>query len=262
MQGNHSQKHILDELFLLDPSLREKERDVCAIIATLQAQKPTVEIDSVFMANLKNALLEKPTKKQVVLPLSNRWGSWYVPLVPFGVLVLILLIVVPQLSITHHKTTDVIHTTSFDSAPESTKSENTERSIKTEEATEASFMQLTSEPTNTDTFLAEPQPPGTIVTIAYADIARVSFFAVHHIEPEGILGRIVGVSGPTRPGHNENISIQLTTATHIDETYFIALYPDDGDGVFTESDRPIDRERDFPFGTFFSIVHTNETLPQ
>jgi hypothetical protein len=58
-------KNILEELYLIDPSLREKEDELKKIIKTMMEIKPNVEIDEKFKENLRNKVFEKITSKKI-----------------------------------------------------------------------------------------------------------------------------------------------------------------------------------------------------
>lgn len=52
-------RQILDELYAIEPSLREKEKDVTAIVTALLAHKPETPFDATFAARLRHDLLMK-----------------------------------------------------------------------------------------------------------------------------------------------------------------------------------------------------------
>lgn len=50
-------KSILEEIYLLEPSLREKEEKIIKIIEKMQANRPDIQIDDAFKAELKKKIL-------------------------------------------------------------------------------------------------------------------------------------------------------------------------------------------------------------
>jgi glycine cleavage system protein P-like pyridoxal-binding family len=58
-------QNILEELYLIDPTLREREKELKKIIHTMLEVRPNVEIDENFKENLKNKVFEKITSKKI-----------------------------------------------------------------------------------------------------------------------------------------------------------------------------------------------------
>lgn len=50
-------KTLLEELYALEPSLREKESDITRIIEAMLAHKPDIRIDETFRAELREKLI-------------------------------------------------------------------------------------------------------------------------------------------------------------------------------------------------------------
>ncbi len=55
---------ILSELYALDPSLREEEKMLIAILEKMLRARPAVKVDEVFAQNLKRALMSHPFQKK------------------------------------------------------------------------------------------------------------------------------------------------------------------------------------------------------
>jgi superfamily I DNA and RNA helicase len=58
-------KNILEELYLVDPSLREKEEELKKIIEAMLKVKPNIKIDENFKESLKGKIFEKITSKKI-----------------------------------------------------------------------------------------------------------------------------------------------------------------------------------------------------
>jgi len=64
-------KQILNELYQIDPTLKDQEEKLIKVIDELIKAKPEVEIDQVFLQKLRNELNQKATNLSVKKPTSN-----------------------------------------------------------------------------------------------------------------------------------------------------------------------------------------------
>ena len=56
-------QQILEDLYLIDPTLKEKEKDLINVITVLLESKPQMEIDQAFVKRLREELIPQKTKK-------------------------------------------------------------------------------------------------------------------------------------------------------------------------------------------------------
>ena len=83
-------RDILNDIYTIDPSLREKENDLIKIIKGLLELKPDVKIDDSFKNSLRNQILEKARERKYVFMKPLAFASL--------VFVLMLLVVIPFLN--------------------------------------------------------------------------------------------------------------------------------------------------------------------
>lgn len=73
MQANI--KTILDELYALEPALREKENAIIRIIEKMQKNRPTIQIDEAFKVELREKVLsELQNSKTPKFQSSSHWN--------------------------------------------------------------------------------------------------------------------------------------------------------------------------------------------
>ncbi len=83
------------------------------------------------------------------------------------------------------------------------------------------------------------QKPGNRVMIEFALLAQPGFVAIHENQ-SGNQGKILGVSSWLPAGKNQALNIPLSRATQDQETLFVMLHRDNGNGVFDPAaDKPI-----------------------
>jgi superfamily I DNA and RNA helicase len=58
-------KKILEELYAIEPSLREKEEELTKIVKIMIQSKPNIEIDENFKNTLRNQILENIKVKKI-----------------------------------------------------------------------------------------------------------------------------------------------------------------------------------------------------
>ena len=83
-------KDILNDIYKIDPSLKERENDLIKIIKGLLELKPDVKIDDSFKNSLRNQVLEKARERKYVFMKPLAFASL--------VFVLMLLVVIPFLN--------------------------------------------------------------------------------------------------------------------------------------------------------------------
>lgn len=68
-------KNILDELYALEPDLRAKESEITPIIEKMLANKPKIDMDETFRAELKTKILAEIHARTA----KPSWISWSLP---------------------------------------------------------------------------------------------------------------------------------------------------------------------------------------
>lgn len=89
---------VLNELYEIDPSLKQFEADLPRIISTLKTNRPDISVDQTFVNELRTSLLSyKPvatfTKTPATTPL-----FWFTRLVPVGISLVLLFMLIPDLT--------------------------------------------------------------------------------------------------------------------------------------------------------------------
>lgn len=54
---SYETKSILEELYMIDPDLRSREKEIITFIEKMQKHRPQIEIDEAFRLELRNKLL-------------------------------------------------------------------------------------------------------------------------------------------------------------------------------------------------------------
>lgn len=237
---------ILKDLYTLDPSLKERDTEVQALITTLIEARPEVPLDPTFVRTLHHELTT-PTQHPHTAPNhSLRW--WFVHLAPVGVVAVLSLTLVPQFM--HAPTVPTSSTETITLSVPTTDTPESELF-----ATEAPIL---SSDRGGDSVLSfartEEMPPtkgkvgvpleigvqrtGPFVSIVQTTLTTPSFAIVYRNGPTGALYKI-GESTVLPLGTTEGIVIPLREPLYAGVPYTIALYIDgNGDGIFRDTEDP------------------------
>jgi len=259
---------LMRELIALDPTFAEKEADVRVLISLLSEGKPIVSIDETFVQNLRTRLLVPHT-----FPLRSpyqRINWWAVHLAPIGAVAILLLILMPNgLHYFEEPTTLREETPSIESSvmnvsddasfsSDAPSAKRAPQSNDTGESTLNSYgvmeMSMDAELLAPDRFELGVQQPGISVRITSVTLTRPGYVVIHSFGPQGI-GPVVGVSPIQNSGTTVGVPVYLRTVTHRGESYYAALYYDNGDGVFSLSDdiQVTNQNLGVPTGVEFTI---------
>jgi len=90
-------RHLLDELYELEPNLRDKEKEIVHIIEKMSIHKPQITIDEAFKKTLRKEIMHtfvKTPKKVKKLDSSLRY--WLFPLVSVACALLVFSVISPS----------------------------------------------------------------------------------------------------------------------------------------------------------------------
>jgi hypothetical protein len=238
---------LVRELIEFDPSLKEHEAHLRVVMTLLAEKKPDVRIDTVFVETLR-ARLMSPHQKPTVSPYAQlSW--WALRLAPIGAVALLVFMLLPQklhyIEVEPPSVDDAGETEAgmFDSTPlmgdtminaKSSAPQNTGDGGVTD-TLRVGVMESTEAPVSPDRFEFGTQLPGTSVTMQSVTFTRPGFVVIHAFGQNGI-GPVVGISPLQNPGTTVGVPIYLRTMTRRGETYYAALYYDNGNRVFSVSD--------------------------
>ncbi len=237
---------MLNDLYTLDPSLRERDTDVRNIVHALITHKPAVTIDSVFVTDLRRTLLTTPRS------IPSPWYTWFAHAAPVGVVALIMLMIVPAFTGPVHVPQDVPLADSFATeAPVMMEAKNIADTSDPESTTR---MLIMSDSVPSDSFTLAPQPAGDTVSIDYATLTTPGFITVNRVNGDGTIGERLGMSVLLTQGTTEAFTVPLTVSMVVGDTFYAVLYPDNGDGVLTDDDTMhYTADGTYPMYTLFSV---------
>ena len=259
---------LMRELIALDSTFAEKESDVHILVSLLIEKKPTVVIDEAFVRNLRARLLVPHA-----FPLRSpyqRMNWWAVHLAPIGAIVILLLVLMPkelhygteqtilplETSSTESFEMNVNDETSFSADAPSAKRAPQSNGVEGSPVNSYSVMEMSMDAPLPlpNRFGLDIQQPGVSVIISTVTFTRPGYVVIHSFDSQGI-GPVVGISPIQNSGTTVGVPIYLRTVTRRGESYYAALYHDNGDGVFGLSDDILVTNPDFgtPVGTEFTI---------
>lgn len=101
--------------------------------------------------------------------------------------------------------------------------------------------------------VAPEQRPGNSVLVSLAALSSVGFVVIHE-DKDGKPGTILGASSVLQAGENSEVRINLSRASKDGEKLHAMLHSDtNGDGVFTETDQPVQSKLGGPIEGWFQI---------
>jgi hypothetical protein len=235
---DESLENIIQDLYALDPSLRERDADVRTIVRVLTYAKPIVSIDHQFVSNLRAQLVKPALVPSATLHHSLNW--WMIRLIP------------DRMTQTEVSTEE---STFSEVTPFETVVAPSAKRVADVAPETALFTEMANDGGILDSFTVSEQQPGTSVRVDFTTLMMPSFIVIQK-NFGGELGEIIGSSALLAGGYTENIDVPLTMSTVRGETYFAVLYQDDGDGVFAKGvDIPLyDATGMTPMFVLFSIA--------
>jgi hypothetical protein len=231
-------EHMIEDIYTLEPTLREQDAEVRALVSSLVSAKPVVAVDATFVQSLRRELLTNVVPAPKAIP-----SPWMMYIAPLGAMAVLILMLVPG-----YLSNNTVELPT--AAPEIM---NTELQMDTDDGADmkrsadvapegASMMMAPSEESPGyyagDMINVFDQVPGKVVHIESVTLTA-SGFVVIQSDAAGMPGAVLGVSPMLFAETSNLVEIPLTSDLTIGTTYFATLYHDDGDGVFTlESDYP------------------------
>lgn len=259
---------IINDLYALDPSLRERDKDIRAIVVLLIESQPTVSADEAFVRNLRLRLLSLSSGAGRKIP---GFSWWALRLAPLGAIAILLLVFFPEL------TKPVPYGTPLTPAPSAIPlalempTPESARSLSDEKTEspgvlsvpEAAPKSLTMMAVSANFVNVSSQKPGSAVTIDFVEIEKPGFVVIR-ADKSGALGEILGESALLPAERSEKIRIDLFRPMREGETLRAALYADDGDDIFDASkDGPfLDAVTNSPIYMVFTVtIASSESGP-
>ncbi len=204
---------IIGELYEIDPTIKEREADIRALVTVLAESKPVLVVNAVFLEKLRTDLLWRAEgslrarKTAVVSPFS--W--WLVRLAPLGAFAVLMFMLYPQQ--TESPTTAPIYIDTYEQMlPESSDADQTLKSMIAEPTANEGQMQ--------SPFILES------VTLPRSGFAVLETYS----------GEVLGTSKLLPSGTTVGVYITLTRPVDVSDSFSTVLYLDNGDGVYTEKD--------------------------
>ncbi len=245
----------IQELIALEPSLKEYEADLRAMLALMLAKRPNVQIDAAFRTALRERILTAQPKAIVSPYTKLSW--WAVRLVPVGAVALLLITLVPgdilhaPTVIEEHSVLTVEDTTETMGAPEampvsqsdtlyvsSAPSQKmggggvTDMSMA-EEDSMLRTMNMDASPESF--FIVSEQLPGMSIVVESVTTQVPAFIRISRYDDDGE-ETIVGISPLIMPGTTSGVPIYLARPSHVSERYTATLVEDNGNRLFTSTE--------------------------
>jgi hypothetical protein len=163
--------NLLEELYRIDPTLRQFEADLPNLITHLTHNRPSVVINETFVHNLRASLLNQaatvPIQSTAAHTIPSVFIWWVARLSPLGIAVIMLITLIPTITIAPHPTPKV---TEPDPITEEITTQSDEMMVTTP-PDDASASMMTTAPEMVakkaaqNSFEVTPPLSGTTVTI-------------------------------------------------------------------------------------------------
>lgn len=237
---------LVNELILLDPSLKAHEAELRVLMSELKAKTPTVVVNADFVTSLRARLM---IAEHTNTRASKNLSWWMFRLIPLATVALIILVLV--------KPSPYVQEFEMDAPSDTNVSDESARSadIQTLQAPEAPSLKMgggsgdetgeapdmymmksapmnASAPALPSPLTVSPQAPGVSVRIDSIVLTEPGFIIVYTYLPDG-REKVIGISPYLNPGTTTNIPIYLNTKTVRNGTYVVTAHLDGGNRVFT-----------------------------
>src|SRR3989344_506915 len=83
-------EHMIEDIYTLEPTLREQDTEVRALVKSLVSAKPVVAVDDTFVQSLRRELLTKVAPAPKAIP-----SPWMMYLAPLGAMAVLILMLIP-----------------------------------------------------------------------------------------------------------------------------------------------------------------------
>lgn len=235
-------EHMIEDIYTLEPTLREQDAEVRALVTSLVSAKPVVAVDDTFVQSLRRELLTKVAPAPKAIP-----SPWMMYLAPLGAMAVLILMLIP--GYLNNNTVELptaapeIMNTELQMDAQDSDSASMKRSADV--APEGASMMMMMAPSEEsdeafvgDMLVVPDQAEGRVVEVATVTLTAPGFVVIHADEA-GLPGAVLGVSPMLFAETAEFVEVPLTNDLEVGKVYFASLYHDDGDGVFTlETDLP------------------------
>lgn len=215
---------IINELYEIDPTLKERGADIRILVTTLLEARPDVVISENFLTSLRARLLERTlhTSPKPVPQTTPNFAWWALRLAPIGAFALLLLMLIPQPA--NSPTAPVYQGDTYKtSAPTMETMNQFDRTASKTNMSAPAPMSMSVE---------HIQNP---IVQSVVTLERPGFIVVRVVTNSGQY-EIVGVSKFLNSGTTVGVQINLLRPVSMSESIEAGPYADNGDGVFTEED--------------------------
>ena len=236
-------EHIIEDIYTLEPTLREQDAEVRALVSSLVSAKPVVAVDDTFVQSLRRELLTKVVPAPKAIP-----SPWMMYLAPLGAMAVLILMLIP--GYLSHNTVELptaapeIMNTELQMDADDGAADMNMKQRSADVAPEGASMMMAPGEESDEAFVGDmlivsDQVEGRVVEVATVTLTAPGFVVVQ-ADTEGVPGAVLGVSPMLFAETVDLVEIPLTSALKRGQTYFVSLYHDDGDGVFViETDFPV-----------------------
>lgn len=232
-------EHMIEDIYTLEPTLREQDTEVRALVTSLVSAKPVVAVDDTFVQSLRRELLTKVAPAPKAIP-----SPWMMYLAPLGAMAVLILMLIP--GYLNNNTVELPT-----AAPEIM---NTELQMDAQDSASmkrsadvapegASMMMMAPSEESDEAFVGDmlvvpDQAEGRVVEVATVTLTAPGFVVIQ-TDNGGQPGAVLGISPILFAETTDLVEVPLTNGLEVGQMYFASLYHDDGDGVFMlETDLP------------------------
>lgn len=233
-------EHMIEDIYTLEPALREQDAEVRALVTSLVSAKPVVAVDDTFVQSLRRELLTKVAPAPKAIP-----SPWMMYLAPLGAMAVLILMLVPGY-LSHSPTSAPVPQSEMMNTEMQMDADDGAGSMKrsADMAPEGASMMMmapseeSGDMMSGDMLTVFDQAPGRVVTVESVTLTTAGFVVIQADEA-GVPGAVLGVSPMLFAEPSNFVDVPLTAELTLGTMYFATVYHDDGDGVF-------DLETDFP----------------
>ncbi len=237
---------ILEEIYVIDPTLREHQADLPNLITTLEANRPQITIDATFVHNLRTSLLTATpahTMKLGSTPSPFIW--WATRLAPVGLALLVIVMILPKQatppSQEYYPKESIPFT--LEMAPGS------QGDAPNTMADDTSMMMMESSAT---ALMVYPPVVGETATVTLVLLPEAGWVVIH-AQNDGQLGAVLGATF-LEAGEYSDVEITLSRQLQYPEMIDVVVYTGNSREQFVSSNENIQLDP-------FSNVPMTVTVP-
>jgi hypothetical protein len=244
---DQNSEEIVRELLALDPTLKNEEEFVRALVGHMVKTKPFLVPSMALKSIVRAQLLARHAlyKKAPVF----EWPWWVSYAVPVAFVFVLYISTTPPLGVPANVYEKPVSMSSGDLIQSYAKTaEQTPELVRAAAAPSAQkaaeTVGLTDEPLLNEVFVLD-QKAGFVVSADLITLNQPGFALVK--DSEG--GEILGVSSLLSAARQGPVVIYLSEETKVGKAYDFQIYIDDGDGVFSE-----DLDGSLRYSQFFQVI--------